>query len=182
MTSSQSGPMLPRVDPADRLSLPLRGYASFLGTAPGRWIAINVASKVDPWLLRVTRGRVGMGLMLPSTLLTTTGAKSGLPRTNAVLYFHDGPDVIVIAASYGRPAHPAWYYNLKAHPRVRIGTAGGGLELTATEVTDADERNRLWAMADRIYPLFADYRDRATHTNRTIPIIRLSDSSPSTRP
>ena len=176
MTSSQSGPMLPRVDPADRTSLSLRSYASFLGTAPGRWIAINIASKVDPWLLRVTGGRVGMGLMLPSTLLTTTGAKSGLPRTNAVLYFHDGSDVIVIAASYGRPAHPAWYYNLKSHPRVRIGTAGGGLELTATEVTDVDERNRLWAMADRIYPLFADYRDRATRTDRTIPIIRLSDT------
>ncbi len=165
---------LRRVDPADRLGPATRAYTAFLGTPPGRWIAINVAAPVDPWLMRVTKGRLGMGLMLPSVLLTTIGAKSGLPRTCAVLYFHDGSDVIVIASSYGRDAHPAWYHNLKANPTVRLGTVDGGQEMTATEVTDPAESARLWALADKVYPLYADYRKRAAAVGRTIPVIRLS--------
>lgn len=132
---------------------------------------MNIAPKVDPWLLGISGGRLGMALMLPSTLLTTTGAKSGQARTNAVLYFNDGDDVIVIASSYGRDSHPAWYYNLKADPGVMIGD---GQEMTAAEVVGQSERDRLWALADRVYPLFVDYRARAAAVGRVIPIIRLS--------
>ena len=164
---------LPRVDPPARVSRPVRAYAAFLATGVGRWLAKNIAPKVDPWLLRATGGRLSMGLMLPSALLTTTGAKTGQPRTNPVFYFHDGPDVIVIASNYGNDKHPAWYYNVRTHPRVQIATHGGGPVLTATEVSDPDERKRLWAMADRIYPLWPDYRRRAARCHRTIPIIRL---------
>jgi deazaflavin-dependent oxidoreductase (nitroreductase family) len=119
-----------------------------------------------------------MALMLPSALLTTTGAKTGLPRTNAVLYFHDGPDVIVIAANHGTDRHPAWYHNLIANPRAQIAKAGAGPLMTAAEVTDPAERDRLWAMADRIYPLYADYRRSASKHNRTIPVIRLTAAAP----
>ena len=160
---------LPRVEPTARQSLARRGYIAFLRTRVGRWTAINVAPKADPWLLAATKGRVGMGLMLPSALLTTTGAKSGLPRTNAVLYFHDGDDVVVIASSYGRDQHPAWYHNLKANPDVVIG----GQPMVAAEVADEGERARLWGLADQVYPLFADYRARAAEVGRTIPVIRL---------
>ena len=81
-----------------------------------------------------------MGLMLPSALLTTTGAKTGQPRTNPIFYFHDGPDVIVIASNYGNDKHPAWYHNLTANPRVQIATNGGGPVMTANEVSDPAER------------------------------------------
>ena len=133
---------LPRVDPPTRVSRPVRVYAAFLGTGVGRWLAKNIAPKVDPWLLRGTGGRLAMGLMLPSALLTTTGAKTGQPRTNPVFYFHDGSDVIVIASNYGADKNPAWYYNLCANPLAQIATNGGGPVLTANEVTDPDERNR----------------------------------------
>ena len=164
---------LPRVDPPAMVSLTVRAFAAFLATGLGRWIAKNVSPKVDPWLLRATGGRLSMGLMLPSALLTTTGAKTGQPRTNPVFYFHDGPDVIVIASNYGHDKHPAWYYNASANPRVQIATNGGGPVMTANAVTDPAERKRLWAMADRIYPLWPDYRRRAARCHRTIPIIRL---------
>ena len=164
---------LPRVDPPARVSRPVRAYAAFLRTGVGRWLAKNIAPKVDPWLLRATGGRLAMGLMLPSALLTTTGAKTGQPRTNPVFYFHDGPDVIVIASNYGADKHPAWYYNLSANPRVQIATNGGGPVMSADAVSDPAERKRLWAMADRIYPLWPDYRRRAARCHRTIPIIRL---------
>ena len=66
---------LPRVDPPARVSRPVRVYAAFLATGVGRWLAKNIAPKADPWLLRATGGQLAMGLMLPSALLTTTGAK-----------------------------------------------------------------------------------------------------------
>src|SRR6201987_4959166 len=144
---------LPRVDPPARVALTVRLMAAFLATRLGRWVAKNIAPKVDPWLLRATGGRLAMGLMLPSALLTTTGAKTGQPRTNPVFYFHDGPDVIVIASNYGADKHPAWYYNLSANPRAQIGTNGGGPVMSADAVSAPAERKRLWAMADRIYPL-----------------------------
>jgi deazaflavin-dependent oxidoreductase (nitroreductase family) len=169
---------LPRVDPPARVSLRVRAFAAFLETSLGRWIAKNVAPKVDPWLLRATGGRLSMGLMLPSALLTTTGAKTGQPRTNPVFYFHDGADVIVIASNYGDDKHPAWYYNVRANPKVQIATHGGGPVLTASEVTDLAERKRVWAMADRIYPLWVDYRRRAGQGQRTIPIFRLRTATP----
>jgi deazaflavin-dependent oxidoreductase (nitroreductase family) len=164
---------LPQVDPPARVSRRVRAYAAFLRTGVGRWLAKDIAPKVDPWLLRATGGRLGMALMLPSALLTTTGAKTGQPRINPVFYFHDGRDVIVIASNYGNDKHPAWYYNLSANPRAQISTNGRGPVMTATEVSDSTERDRIWAMADRVYPLWPDYRRRAERCRRTIPIIRL---------
>lgn len=165
--------LLPRVDPARDLTRPARAYASILRTPPGRWLAINVAARLDPHLLKLSRGRFGMGLMLPSALLTTTGAKSGQERVNTVLYFHDGEDVVVIASSFGRDKHPAWYHNLKAHPQVRIAKDGGGEPRTAIEATDPDEYARLWAKALQIYPPYDDYRRRTEAIGRRIPIVRL---------
>src|ERR1700757_3232942 len=127
---------LPRVDPPARVSLKVRVFAAFLATDLGAWIAKDVAPKADPWLLRVTRGRVSMGLMMPSALLTTTGAKTGQPRTNPVFYFHDGCDVIVIASNYGDGKNPAWYYNITATPRVQISKNGSGPVMAACEVSD----------------------------------------------
>ncbi len=57
---------------------------------------------------------------MPFVSMTTTGAKSGEPRTAAVLYFNDGDDVILIASNYGGTRHPAWYHNLKANPTAEL--------------------------------------------------------------
>ncbi len=161
---------LTHVDPASITTNPVhRAYVAFLRTPPGRWVAINIAPRVDPWLLRHTDGRLGMGLSLPSALLRTTGAKSGAPRECTVLYFHDGADVILIASSYGREAHPAWYHNLIAHPACALGDE----RFEAAQVQDAQEQARLWSMADRLYAGYADYRDRAGAVGRTIPLMRL---------
>ena len=163
---------LPRVDPLASRPRHATAYAALMRTPPGRWFGINVATRVDPWLMRATRGRVGLALVLPSALLTSRGAKSGAERVNPVLYFHDGDDVILVASSFGRDSHPAWYHNLKANPDVRLGKGGGGARYRAVEVAD-DERARVWALADRIYPPFDDYRRRAGASGRTIPLVRL---------
>lgn len=172
MRRTKSG-ALPRVDPLRKVPRLTAAYATVLRTGPGRWLGINVAPRIDPWLMRATKGRVGLGLVLPSALLTTRGAKSGAERVNPVLYFHDADDVILIASSWGREKHPSWYYNLKANPEVRLGKAGGGDRFVGAEVTDPAERNRLWQLADRIYPGYESYRERAAAAGREIPIFRL---------
>jgi deazaflavin-dependent oxidoreductase (nitroreductase family) len=161
---------LRRVDPTAEHGPARRAYAAILRTPPGRSFAINVAARLDPVLLRKTGGRVGFGLMIPSALLETKGAKSGAPRANPILYFHDGDDVILIASSFGRDKNPAWYYNLRANPDCVLG----GDAFTAAEIDSDTERTRLWGLADQVYPGYADYRERTAKIDRRIPMLRLT--------
>ena len=158
------------VDPNRPRSRFSRAYARFSSTRLGRFLSVNVVWKIDPYLLRVTRGRVGMGLVLPTALLETRGAKSGVVRRNAVIYFHDEDRVTIVASKAGDENHPAWFHNLRAHPHVRFG----GIPMQATVVRDEAERQRLWALADRVFPPYATYRRDAAKANRTIPIVQLT--------
>jgi deazaflavin-dependent oxidoreductase (nitroreductase family) len=126
--------------------------------------------KLDPLLLRLTRGRLATTLVFPTTVLETIGAKSGAPRRNAVIYFHDGERVIIVASNAGSPRHPSWYHNLRAHPDVVLG----GIPMRARIVVDRGERDRLWRLADRVFPAFASYRRDAARANRRIPIVQLA--------
>ena len=157
---------LRHVDPSLPRGRLYRAWARLVGTRPFGWISRHVGWKVDPILLRLTRSRLGVGLTIPTALLETRGARTGRPRANGVIYFHDGADVIVIASKLGAPEHPAWFHNARANPEIVLG----GVPFTAQIVTDETERARLWALADRIFPAYATYRERA---GRTIPILRL---------
>jgi deazaflavin-dependent oxidoreductase (nitroreductase family) len=158
------------VDPTRRRGFFSRLYAALANTRLGRFLSVHVVWKVDPYLMRLTRGRLGMGLVLPTALLETRGAKSGAVRRNAVIYFHDGDRVTVVASKLGLPQHPAWFHNLRADPDVTLG----GIPMRATVVTDEAERRRLWALADRVFAPYAAYRREAAKANRTIPIVQLS--------
>jgi deazaflavin-dependent oxidoreductase (nitroreductase family) len=126
--------------------------------------------KLDPLLLRATGGRVASTLVFPTGVLETRGAKSGAPRRNAIIYFHDGERVIAAASNTGSPHNPAWYYNIRADPNVVFG----GIAMRATVVEDEAEQNRLWQLADNVFPAFARYRTDAAKVNRVIPIIQLT--------
>ena len=158
------------VDPNRPRSWFSRAYAWVSSTRLGRFISVNVVWKLDPYLLRATRGRVGMGLVLPTALLETRGAKSGALRRNAVIYFHDSDRVTIIASKAGDERHPAWFHNLRAHPEVTFG----GIPMRATVVSDEAERRRLWALADRVFAPYATYRRDAAKVDRTIPIVQLT--------
>jgi deazaflavin-dependent oxidoreductase (nitroreductase family) len=158
------------VDPNRAQSLFNRAYAALANTALGRFLSRNVAWKLDPWLMRVTGGRIGMGLMMPTALLETRGAKSGALRQNAVIYFHDGNRVTVVASKMGMAKNPAWFHNLQANPEVSFG----GIPMRATVVADETERQRLWGLADRVFAPYAAYRREAAKANREIPIVQLT--------
>jgi deazaflavin-dependent oxidoreductase (nitroreductase family) len=158
------------VDPNCPRSLFSRAYAASSGTRLGRFISAKIVWKVDPYLLRATRGRIGMGLVLPTALLETRGAKSGAVRRNAVIYFHDEDRVTIIASKAGDEKHPAWFHNLRAYPDVMFG----GIPMRAAVVSDEAEHRRLWTLADRVFAPYATYRRNAAKANRTIPIVQLT--------
>ena len=165
---------VPRVDPLARQSALYRLFVGFVSSRLMCRVSRTrvwslVVWRIDPYLMRLTRGRLGTGLLLRTTLLETRGARTGRSRRNAVVYFHDGDAVIVVASQAGRPESPSWFYNARANPDVRLA----GRPFRAEQVLDETERARLWELADRVLPAFARYRETAAEAGRTIPILRL---------
>ena len=160
---------VPYVDPRQRRGVIYRAYARLAGTSAMNWLSRIVGWKLDPFLLRLSRGRIGLGLLLPTALLETRGARTRRPRRNGVIYFHDGARVTIIASKMGLPQHPAWYHNLCAHPEVKFG----GQPFHADVIDDDAERARIWQLADQVFPPYATYRARAARAGRVIPIVQL---------
>jgi deazaflavin-dependent oxidoreductase (nitroreductase family) len=158
------------VDPNKSRGAFSRTFAAFSSTRPGRFLSAKIVWKIDPYLLRITRGRIGMGLVLPTALLETRGARSGAVRRNAVIYFHDQGRVTIVASKAGAAKHPAWFHNLVAHPDVSFGS----IPMRATVVSEETERDRIWALADRVFAPYATYRREAAEAHRTIPIVQLA--------
>ncbi len=157
------------VDPHKRRGRLYLAVCGFSTTELGMWLSEKVAWKLDPYLLELSKGRLGSTGVVASALLETRGARTGEWRRNATLYFHDGDTVTIVASKRGWPKNPAWYHNLRKHPDVVFG----GLPLRAEVVEDETERERLWHLADRVFPQFAVYRDWAAQSGRVIPIVQL---------
>ncbi len=105
----------------------------------------------------------------PLLLLTTTGAKSGQPRTTPLVHTTDGDRLVVIASKGGAPSHPAWFHNLIANPVVTVEL---GIETFQARATVAQEpkRTRLYEQQAALMPSFADYQRKTT---RQIPVVIL---------
>ena len=157
------------VDPRRSRGPLYRAYARLVGTRVAGWVSSKIVWKLDPHLLRLTRGRVGAGLMIPTALLQTRGARTGRVRRNGVIYFHDDERVTIIASKLGLPEHPSWFHNARANPDVLLGGRPFRVEL----VDDEQARRRLWGLADLVFPAYGAYRERAARAGRTIPILQL---------
>ena len=119
---------------------------------------------------RATGGKVsGIFAGRPLMLLTTTGAKSGQPRTAPLVYTTDGDNMVVIASKGGAPTNPDWYHNLRAQPLVTIELGDEQFQAQA-RVTEGEERQRLYDAQAELMPTFADYQRNAT---REIPVVVL---------
>lgn len=125
-------------------------------------------SKSNVAIYRVTGGRVGgRELGLPVCLLTTTGRKSGLPRTSALVYMRDGARVVLVAAQGGLPTNPLWLLNLRANPEVRVQIQSEIHTMCARIVDDA-ERAQLWPQLVALNPRWARFQ---SWTDRVIPVV-----------
>jgi deazaflavin-dependent oxidoreductase (nitroreductase family) len=135
-----------RVNPRTRLAHWLGRYSWLMRLAP-------VIIPVDRVLHRVSRGRVTLLRIagMPSLRLVTTGRRSGLPRTNDLLYTPYGDEYVVIGSGWGRPHHPAWTLNLAADPNATAVLRGRPVPVVARRVVGA-ELAEVWALAVRNWP------------------------------
>ena len=165
---------IPRVDPgAISDSAFKRALFAFALTRAGTWYSSQLGARVDPWLLRVSGGRVDHAFgQIPIVLVSVRGARSGVERTVPLLYFTDGDDVILMASNYGGARHPSWYHNLLAHPECELHLGPRGGSFLARE-TDGAERDRLYALAVDLYSGYAKYAQQ-TDGIRTIRVLRLT--------
>jgi deazaflavin-dependent oxidoreductase (nitroreductase family) len=127
---------------------------------------------MDRWLLQRTRGRWAAAdwYGLPFLLLTTTGRKSGEPRTQPLLYVPDGDAFIVIGSNWGQPQHPAWTANLMAEPEATVTIEENKIPVRAALAAGA-ERDRLWGLATELWPAYTTYEKRAS--GRHLRVFRL---------
>jgi deazaflavin-dependent oxidoreductase (nitroreductase family) len=105
---------------------------------------LRLVGKLNAPVYRLTRGRVGGKLgKAPILLLTTTGRKSGEPRTAPVLYLADGDRFVVINTNAGNAKTPAWSLNLRANPEAEVEVGRKRVEVRA-RLAEGDERAELW--------------------------------------
>jgi len=126
---------------------------------------------------RLSQGRVAGHVPsgAPICLLTTTGRRTGRPRTVPLLYLPRRADAIVLVASRGgMSTPPAWYLNLQADPRATVETGPDRREMVARPATEA-ERAELWPALTAAYPHFDAYQQR---TDRVIPVLVLAPAGP----
>lgn len=129
------------------------------------------------WLYRRTKGRITRPWRRRAIVLTTTGRRSGKPRTVLVQVFPDGPDLFVVAANSGLPRPPGWYFNLLAEPRVVGELDGRRLELRAVLLSETEAADR-W---QRVLATAPDYERYPRRTGRIPAIFRLVPESASPR-
>lgn len=103
-----------------------------------------MVGKLNAPIYRLTGGRVGGKLgKAPILLLTTTGRKSGQPRTAPVLYLADGDSFVVINTNAGNEKTPAWSLNLRANPEAAVEVGKKRVEVRA-RIAEGGEREDLW--------------------------------------
>ena len=130
----------------------------------------DMGSRVDPTLIRITRGRVSSVWPFPAVVLKHVGAKSGITRTSALVYFTDRGRVILIASNFGESRNPAWYHNVKANRIVTLYGRGVCGHFMAEEIYGA-ERDRLFQCAKDAPGPYAKYEQSAPTKSRYIPVI-----------
>ena len=138
-------------------------------SVPGRAGDYNTAIIEE---FRANRGHVGGPWAdTPMILIHHVGARSGIERVSPLACSPQGDGRFAIVASNGgSPAHPDWYYNLKANPRIRVEVGTETFWVLAEELDDG-ARARLWPELVAEYPAIGDFQAR---TGRQIPVFTLT--------
>jgi len=135
-------------------------------------VVIKIMSALNTWAYRATSGKIGGKFLrgAPVMLMTTTGCKSGKPRTAPLIYLEDGDDLVIVASKGGMSRHPAWYRNLEQNPDVEVEIGSERRKMRARRVSD-EEKAEFWPKLTQIY---RDYDDYQARTDRNIPVVVLS--------
>lgn len=129
--------------------------------------------KIDTAVLNWTGGKKNLTQMLtglPVVVITTTGAKTGKPRTIPLAGLPDEDRIILVPTHFGQHTYPAWYYNLCANPTAQLHQNGLIKEYTA-RTADPDEWDHYWNLAVHYYSGYQAYLERSGE--REIPLFVL---------
>lgn len=102
-------------------------------------------------------------------LLTTTGRRTGKPRTTPLIYREHDSNYVVVASKGGSDTHPDWYLNLVAHPEVEV-QVGPDVFVASARAASPEEKQEIWPRMVEVWP---DYDDYAASTERDIPVVLL---------
>jgi deazaflavin-dependent oxidoreductase (nitroreductase family) len=141
-----------------------RAIRRVAASGPAARVFAPVLHRLDRPVYRFTRGRATLGSLvsgLPVGMLTTTGARSGRPRTVPLLVVPSSEGPAVIASHWGRTGPPAWERNLRADPAVSLDLLGTTVSVRAVEA-QGERRARIWREALELYPGYAAYERRAS--------------------
>jgi len=130
--------------------------------------AINVIHRS---VFTASNGVVAGKLMgMPVVKLTTTGRKSGRPRTTMLTSpAKDGDNLVLVASYGGSPKHPDWFLNLRDKPDVEVMTRGFKGRRHA-RIATPEEKARIWPGLTASHKNYAGYQDK---TSRDIPLVIL---------
>lgn len=122
-------------------------------------------------MARLTGGRItASGIIVPSLVLHTTGARSGERRRTELMCVPDDGTWLITGSNFARERHPAWTANLLAHPDAEIDYRGRRIPVHATLVLES-EREQVWAIIQDQWPGYRKYEQQA---GRTLRIFRLT--------
>jgi len=166
--------LVPEVDPFQEKTAFKRLMERAGQLRPITWFMAHVATHIDPVLMRLSGGRANVTGTDAVVILHHVGAKTGKPRQTPLLYFNEGPDVILIAGNGGAARNPAWLHNLRTNPNVElwVGKRGG---LYRARIANPEERALLWPKANALYAGYGAYQELAG--DREIPIVICSPRS-----
>ncbi len=145
--------------------------ARFSRTLFFRRVGPTIMPPLERVMTVLTRGRVQLsGLLVPSLVLHTIGAKSGIERDSTLMYCPEPKGrILVTGSNFARDTHPAWTANLLANPAAAVSVHGKRFDVTATLVGD-DEREAVWAWIEKQWP---GYRGYEVASGRVLRIFRL---------
>ncbi|MFF6949164.1 nitroreductase family deazaflavin-dependent oxidoreductase [Streptomyces iakyrus] len=142
-------------------------------------VAPHVVPALDRAVHRLTRGKVLLSAqLLPGVVLTSTGARSGLPRRTplACMPQDGGHCWILVGSNFGRPGHPAWSHNLLAHPDAEISWKGRDVPVTA-RLLAGEERAAAWRALLAFWPPYAAYQARVEREIRVFRLVPRRESA-----
>jgi deazaflavin-dependent oxidoreductase (nitroreductase family) len=145
-------------------------FERFAMSRAGYLFMLHVAPRIDKVLIPRTNGRLSSAGINVVGLVTTTGAKSGQPRTQPLTLIDDSDGLLAIGSNYGRANHPAWSTNLLAHPECTVEFRGPPAQYRA-ELLTGDARAAAWDTAVDVYLGYESYR--ASCAPREIRVFRL---------
>jgi len=135
----------------------------------------RAATGTHALIYRASKGKIAgsMGGREVS-LLTTTGRRSGKQHTTPVMTFPHSGGLVIVASNGGSDRMPSWYYNLSAHPEVKVQTGAQVRPMTA-RTASPDEKAQIWPGIVAAAKNFGSYQSK---TSRDIPVVILTPASP----